>query len=66
MANWQYTGDCIEWADGSFDAVYNNDAGEVEWMPATSMQIAAYKRHKQWVADGCPDVTIAFSIGGLK
>lgn len=65
MDNWQYTGDCIEWADGSFHAVYSNDAGDVEWMPATSMQIAAYKRHKEWVANGRPDVTIAFPIGGI-
>jgi len=58
MDNWQYTLDFIEWADGSFDAVYSNDAGDVEWKPATPAQIAAYKRHKEWVAQGCPAIVI--------
>jgi len=55
---WEYTGECIEMADGSFDAVYSNDAGDVEWKPATPAQIAAYKRHKEWMAQGCPDIVI--------
>jgi len=69
MDNWQrLSGDCIEWADGSIDAVYSNEAGDVEWKPATTMQIAAYKRHKEWVAQGCPDIVIKMNnlFGGLK
>ena len=69
MDNWQRLSvDCIEWADGSIDAVYSNDAGDVEWMPATTMQIAAYKRHKEWVAQGCPDIVVKMNnlFGGLK
>ena len=58
MASWQYTGECIEWADRSFDAVYSNHADDVEWKPATPTQIATYKRHKEWMAQGCPDIVI--------
>lgn len=69
MDNWQrLTGDCIEWADGSIDAVYSNEAGDVEWKQATPTQIAAYKRHKEWMAQGCPDIVIKMNdlFGGLK
>ncbi len=69
MENWQrLSGDCIEWADGSIDAVYSNEAGDVEWKPATAMQIAAYKRHKEWMAQGCPDIVVKMNnlFGGLK
>jgi hypothetical protein len=52
-----FVGDCIEYKDGSIDAVYVNEAsGDVELKPATAKQIEAYNRHKEWVAAGCPDV----------
>ena len=60
--NWDCNIECIEWADGSIDAVYVNQVtGDVEWRAATQYQIEAHKRHKEWVAAGCPDFTISFS-----
>ena len=63
MTDWHHSiGDCIEWADGSIDAVYTNEAtGEAEWKPATSKQMEMYERHKAWVEAGCPDLTISLS-----
>ena len=59
--NWdRNSDDCIEWADGSIDAVYVNQVtGDAEWRPATQYQIEAYRRHKEWVAAGCPDMVLS-------
>jgi hypothetical protein len=66
--DWHHSiGDCIEWGDGSIDAVYTNAATcEAEFKPATPQQIEMFKRHKAWVKAGCPDVTIPLSeiLGG--
>ena len=68
MANWNRNiDDIIEWADGSFDAVYiNENTGDTEFAPATASQIAAYKKYVKWVEDGRPDFVISISsfIGG--
>jgi len=63
MENWTGTiGDLLEWGDGSFDVVYVNEVtGDMEWKPATAKQIEAHKRHQEWIAAGCPDVTLSLS-----
>ena len=63
MDNWTTSiYDMIEWADGSFDAVYTNDInGDMEFKPATENQIAAYKRWVEWVQAGRPDITVSFA-----
>lgn len=62
-ADWYHSiGDCIEWADGTIDAVYTNAATfEAEFRPATKKQIEMFRRHKAWVKAGCPDITIPLS-----
>ena len=54
--DWYHSiGDCIEWEDGSIDAVYTNAATkQAEFRPATTKQIEMYERHKAWVKAGCP------------
>lgn len=61
--DWYHSiGDCIEWQDGSIDAVYTNAATkEAEWKPATPNQIEMFRRHKAWVKAGCPAETISLS-----
>ena len=70
MDNWTTSiCDIIEWADGSFDAVYTHDiTGDMEFKPATTSQIAAYKEYVKWIEAGRPDFVISMSslIGGLN
>ena len=63
MNDWDWNvDDCIEWADGSVDAVWTNaETGEAEFRPASPAQIGMWERHKQWIADGKPDVFIPLS-----
>jgi len=63
MTNWnRNVDDILEWADGSFDAVYiNENTGDTEFVPATANQIAAYKRWVEWVEAGRPPITISLS-----
>jgi len=63
MTNWnRNVDDILEWADGSFDAVYFNEhTGEREFAPATANQIAAYKRYVDWVEAGRAPITISLS-----
>lgn len=63
MTDWYHSiGDCIEWEDGTIDAVYTNvAAGKAEWRPATPEQVERFRRHKAWVKAGCPDIAIPLS-----
>jgi len=67
--DWYHSiGDCIEWEDGTIDAVYTNVAtGQSEWRSATSEQVERFRRHKAWVKAGCPDISIPLSeiIGAI-
>ncbi len=51
MPSWYHKiGDCIEWEDGSIDAVYTDVAtGEVQFKTATPKQIEMFRRYKALV-----------------